>query len=131
MKPSAALRAPRAQWRVGARRARAAPGRLGVVGGAVRDALLGRRARVAEIDVVVEGDPEPVARALGEVVAWHERFNTYDVVTPDGAHADVVMARAERYAAPGALPDVRPSGPGGRPAAPRLHGQRGGRQRRG
>jgi tRNA nucleotidyltransferase (CCA-adding enzyme) len=81
-----------------------------VVGGAVRDALLGRRARVTEIDVVVECDPEPVARALGEVVAWHERFNTYDVVTPGGCHVDVVMARAERYAGPGALPEVRPSG---------------------
>jgi tRNA nucleotidyltransferase (CCA-adding enzyme) len=82
-----------------------------VVGGAVRDALLGRLgATGAEIDVVVEGDPEPVARALGEVVAWHERFNTYDVVTPDGDHVDVVMARAERYSAPGALPEVVPSG---------------------
>jgi tRNA nucleotidyltransferase (CCA-adding enzyme) len=81
-----------------------------VVGGAVRDALLGRLGTAgAEIDVVVEGDPEPVARALGEVVAWHERFNTYDVITPDGDHVDVVMARAERYDAPGALPDVRPS----------------------
>lgn len=80
-----------------------------VVGGAVRDALLGRVGVAgAEIDVVVEGDPEPVARALGEVVAWHERFNTYDVVTPAGDHVDVVMARAERYSAPGALPDVRP-----------------------
>jgi tRNA nucleotidyltransferase (CCA-adding enzyme) len=81
-----------------------------VVGGAVRDALLGRGGAGGEVDVVVEGDPEPVARALGEVVAWHERFNTYDVLTPDGGHVDVVMARAERYAAPGALPDVRPSG---------------------
>ncbi|HEY6762918.1 MAG TPA: hypothetical protein VI318_25670 [Baekduia sp.] len=77
-----------------------------VVGGAVRDALLGRG--VAELDVVVEGDPEPVARALGEVVAFHERFNTYDVVAPGGCVVDVVMARAEGYAAPGALPDVRP-----------------------
>jgi tRNA nucleotidyltransferase (CCA-adding enzyme) len=81
-----------------------------VVGGAVRDALLADRRpfAAAEIDVVVEGDPEPVARALGEVVAWHERFNTYDVITPDGGHVDVVMARAERYSGPGALPEVRP-----------------------
>ena len=34
-----------------------------VVGGAVRDALLGTPPR--EIDLVVEGDPGPVARALG------------------------------------------------------------------
>jgi tRNA nucleotidyltransferase (CCA-adding enzyme) len=75
-----------------------------IVGGAVRDALLGRP--LGELDVVVEGDPEPVALALGEVVAFHERFGTYDVVCGDCFY-DVVTARAERYAAPGALPDVR------------------------
>ncbi|WP_272477787.1 hypothetical protein [Baekduia alba] len=79
-----------------------------VVGGAVRDALLGRTP--GEIDVVVEGDPEPVARALGEVVAFHERFCTFDVVAPDGSLVDVVMARDERYELPGALPEVRASG---------------------
>jgi tRNA nucleotidyltransferase (CCA-adding enzyme) len=76
-----------------------------VVGGAVRDALLGRP--LGDFDVVVEGDPEPVARALGEVVAFHERFNTYDVLSGGGCFFDVVMARAERYSAPGVLPDVR------------------------
>jgi tRNA nucleotidyltransferase (CCA-adding enzyme) len=75
-----------------------------VVGGAVRDALLDRP--LGELDVVVEGDPEPVALALGEVVAFHERFGTYDVVSGDCFY-DVVTARAERYAAPGALPDIR------------------------
>jgi tRNA nucleotidyltransferase (CCA-adding enzyme) len=75
-----------------------------IVGGAVRDALLGRP--LGEFDVVVVGDPEPVARALGDVVAFHERFGTYDVVS-GACFYDVVMARAERYAAPGALPDVR------------------------
>jgi tRNA nucleotidyltransferase (CCA-adding enzyme) len=82
-----------------------------IVGGAVRDALLGRLEPAAhvDLDVVVEGDPEPVARALGEVVAFHERFGTYDVVAGDCVY-DVVRARAEAYAAPGALPDVFPSG---------------------
>ncbi len=75
-----------------------------VVGGAVRDALLGRP--LGEVDIVVVGDPEPVARALGEVAAFHERFGTYDVVSGDCFY-DVVTARAERYAVPGALPDVR------------------------
>jgi tRNA nucleotidyltransferase (CCA-adding enzyme) len=75
-----------------------------VVGGAVRDALLGRP--LGELDVVVEGDPEPVALALGEVVAFYERFGTYDVVA-GACFYDVVTARAERYTAPGALPDVR------------------------
>jgi tRNA nucleotidyltransferase (CCA-adding enzyme) len=77
-----------------------------IVGGAVRDALIGRAP--GEIDVVVDGDPEPVARALGRVVAFHERFNTYDVIGPDGCLVDVVMARTERYRVPGALPEVRP-----------------------
>ena len=77
-----------------------------VVGGAVRDALLGHVPR--ELDVVVVGDPAPVARALGTVAAFHERFGTYDVVAGDGCVYDVVTARAETYAAPGALPDVRP-----------------------
>jgi tRNA nucleotidyltransferase (CCA-adding enzyme) len=76
-----------------------------VVGGAVRDALLGNAPR--ELDLVVEGDPAPVARELGEVVAVHERFGTYDVLDGDCLF-DVVRARSETYAAPGALPDVRP-----------------------
>jgi tRNA nucleotidyltransferase (CCA-adding enzyme) len=82
-----------------------------VVGGAVRDALLGRleRGELVDLDIVVDGDPEPVARALGEIVASHERFGTYEVVA-DGCLFDVVRARAERYAAPGALPEVIPAG---------------------
>jgi tRNA nucleotidyltransferase (CCA-adding enzyme) len=45
-------------------------------------------------------------------VAFHERFGTYDVVGTDSVGGgdcfyDVVTARAEHYAAPGALPDVR------------------------
>jgi tRNA nucleotidyltransferase (CCA-adding enzyme) len=76
-----------------------------IVGGAVRDALLGLPPR--EIDLVVEGDPRPVAEALGEIVAVHDRFGTYDVAG-GGCLFDVVRARSESYAAPGALPDVRP-----------------------
>jgi tRNA nucleotidyltransferase (CCA-adding enzyme) len=75
-----------------------------IVGGAVRDALLGMPPR--ELDLVVEGDPGPVAAALGEVVTFHDRFGTYDVAA-DGCVFDVVRARSESYAAPGALPDVR------------------------
>lgn len=78
-----------------------------LVGGAVRDALLGREPR--ELDVVVAGDPEPVVAALGgRVRERHERFGTAVVELDDGATVDVVRARAETYAHPGALPDVRP-----------------------
>jgi tRNA nucleotidyltransferase (CCA-adding enzyme) len=76
-----------------------------VVGGAVRDALLGRPHR--ELDVVVEGDTGPLLALLGGEVRHHERFGVATVATPDGP-VDVVRARAESYPAPGALPIVRP-----------------------
>jgi len=78
-----------------------------VVGGAVRDVLLGREPR--ELDVVVEGDPAPAVAALGGTSVAHDRFGTAIVTPPGGGRAvDVVRARAESYAAPGALPDVCP-----------------------
>jgi tRNA nucleotidyltransferase (CCA-adding enzyme) len=80
-----------------------------LVGGAVRDLLLGRK--VVDLDVVVEGDGVAAARAaagaLGGSVREHDRFGTATVVAPDGFAFDVVTARAESYPAPGALPEVR------------------------
>jgi tRNA nucleotidyltransferase (CCA-adding enzyme) len=80
-----------------------------VVGGAVRDALLDAVPR--ELDVVVEGDAEPVARRaaerLGGDVVVHDRFGTA-TVRSRAATFDVVSARTETYAQPGALPDVTP-----------------------
>jgi tRNA nucleotidyltransferase (CCA-adding enzyme) len=76
-----------------------------LVGGAVRDLLLGRPWR--ELDVVVEGDVDAAAARLGGEVAAHERFGTARVTVGDCAF-DLVRARAESYAHPGALPDVRP-----------------------
>lgn len=82
-----------------------------VVGGAVRDLLLG--GAPLDLDLVTDGDVEAVAARIAAVlgadaeVAGHERFGT--VVVRGGGHAyDVVRARAESYSAPGALPDVRP-----------------------
>ena len=91
----------------GARLLRAfAPGDgVHLVGGAVRDLLLGRPWR--ELDVVVEGDVDAAAARLGGEVAAHERFGTARVTVGDCAF-DLVRARAESYAHPGALPDVRP-----------------------
>ena len=91
----------------GARLLRAfAPGEgVHLVGGAVRDLLLGRPWR--ELDVVVEGDVDAAAARLGGEVAAHERFGTARVRAGDCAF-DLVRARAESYAHPGALPDVRP-----------------------
>src|SRR6478609_5974688 len=81
----------------------AAKGQSGVhiVGGAVRDLALGLVPH--EIDLAVEGDPDPLLAALGGADVEHERFGT---ATVDGV--DVVRARAESYPQPGALPEVRP-----------------------
>src|SRR5918992_4595393 len=78
-----------------------------VVGGAVRDLLLGREPR--ELDFVVEGDAVAVARRaaarLGGQVLVHERFGTATVSAPDVVF-DLAGARRERYERPGALPEV-------------------------
>jgi tRNA nucleotidyltransferase (CCA-adding enzyme) len=82
-----------------------APGEgVHVVGGAVRDLLLGRPPR--EIDLVVEGDLEAaVARLGGDAVTAHDRFGTARVLFGD-CEVDLVRARRERYLRPGALPEV-------------------------
>jgi tRNA nucleotidyltransferase (CCA-adding enzyme) len=74
-----------------------------VVGGAVRDLLLGREPH--ELDFVVEGDALEVARRIGGRVVAHERFGTATVSVP-GATFDLASARRERYPRPGALPEV-------------------------
>jgi tRNA nucleotidyltransferase (CCA-adding enzyme) len=79
---------------------------LWLVGGAVRDALLGEPVR--DLDVVVEGDAIALARELGEIVSEHDRFGTAEVRLRDsGAKVNIAAARTETYARPGALPDVR------------------------
>jgi len=76
-----------------------------VVGGAVRDALLGRAPR--DLDLVVEGDAAEVARRLGEEPLLHERFGT---ATANGV-VNLAAARRERYERPGALPEVELGAP--------------------
>ncbi len=82
---------------------------VSLVGGVVRDALLGRPPG-PDIDLVVEGDAIRVARrlggALGVEVTTHARFGTAALTLDDGTLIDLVTARRERYAAPGALPEV-------------------------
>ena len=90
--------------------ARAAAERTGVeaylVGGSIRDSLLGRTP--AELDLVVVGDPTPFVTALGGEARLFERFSTATVQT-QGGRIDVAVARTEAYADPGALPDVSPA----------------------
>ncbi len=90
-----------------------------LVGGAVRDLLLGRRPR--ELDVVVEGEGSPFGHAAASLAGGlasrlgtlaetneHERFGTATVEWSTG-RVDVATARRERYASPGALPEVEPA----------------------
>jgi tRNA nucleotidyltransferase (CCA-adding enzyme) len=88
-----------------------APG-VWVVGGAVRDLLLGLGASVVDLDLVVEGDAVAaagrLAEALGGELVAHERFGTA-AVRAGGHEYDFAPARAERYARPGALPEIRPA----------------------
>jgi tRNA nucleotidyltransferase (CCA-adding enzyme) len=77
-----------------------------VVGGAVRDLLLGRGR--ADLDLVVEGDAAALAARLGAEPVSHERFATAKVVL-DGHELDIASARSESYPHPGALPLVTPA----------------------
>jgi tRNA nucleotidyltransferase (CCA-adding enzyme) len=85
--------------------------RVYLVGGAVRDLILGQVS--SDIDIVVEGDGFAFARKLvhklkAEAV-FHEKFRTATLTFKDGMMLDVVTARSESYARPGALPDVVPA----------------------
>jgi tRNA nucleotidyltransferase (CCA-adding enzyme) len=89
-----------------------------LVGGAARDLLLGRSPR--ELDVVVDGPADAFAGRIAAIVDCrfaaddgsrcgverHERFGTASVAWKRG-RIDVAARRAESYAAPGALPEVR------------------------
>jgi len=83
--------------------------RLYVVGGAVRDLLLGRP--LVDVDIVVEGDAAALARRVaqqtGGRVEAHDRFGTAKVIH-NGQSLDLAAARTETYARPGALPTVQP-----------------------
>jgi tRNA nucleotidyltransferase (CCA-adding enzyme) len=79
-----------------------------LVGGTVRDILLGERS--FDVDIAVEGDAIALAQALadglGGRVRAHEKFGTAVVVYGEGERVDVVTARTEFYDAPAALPAV-------------------------
>lgn len=83
-----------------------------LVGGWVRELIAGR-VPGGDIDVTVDGDLESLIEnldpALGlEVHERHRRFGTA-TVKAGGLRIDLARARRERYASPGALPDVEPA----------------------
>jgi tRNA nucleotidyltransferase (CCA-adding enzyme) len=77
-----------------------------LVGGAVRDLLLG--GAPVDLDLVAERDVSAIAGRLGGEVTVHDRFATC-TVSLDGYSYDLARARRERYPAPGALPEVEPA----------------------
>ena len=84
-------------------------GDLYLVGGVVRDLLLGKATR--DIDLVVEGDAIDLAGRLADIkpirLTIHPRFNTAKMEWGKWS-VDLATARSESYARPGALPDVVP-----------------------
>jgi tRNA nucleotidyltransferase (CCA-adding enzyme) len=82
---------------------------LYLVGGGVRDLLLGRIN--IDLDLVAEGDAMDLAtnlsQKLGARVTTYQQFGTAKIVW-DNFTIDLVTARAEIYERPGALPTVRP-----------------------
>ncbi|HSD25223.1 MAG TPA: hypothetical protein VLB79_12955 [Solirubrobacterales bacterium] len=77
-----------------------------LVGGVVRDLLLGRE--VADLDVAIEGDAEALTDLSGFSLERGGLFLTGRLEQGD-VQIDIARARAESYPAPGALPEVRPA----------------------
>jgi len=87
-------------------------GAIYLVGGAVRDALLGEAS--PDVDLVLEGvEPAAVARFLtrrfGGSHGVHYSFGTAHASLDLGIEVDLATAREEDYPSPGALPRVRSS----------------------
>jgi tRNA nucleotidyltransferase (CCA-adding enzyme) len=76
-----------------------------LVGGAVRDLLLG--GRPLDLDIAVDGDVEALAGRLGGEIRAHGRFGTATVQSGSAVY-DLARTRRERYARPGTLPEVAP-----------------------
>ena len=80
-----------------------------LVGGSVRDALMGLKP--GDLDITVESPPKDfaptIAAALGGQVVMTSQFSTARLSVSD-VEFDLVMARSETYREPGALPEVAP-----------------------
>ena len=94
-----------------AEKAAAIDGDLYLVGGSVRDMLLGLP--IKDLDMVVEGNAALLAleasKELSGEVRTYSRFGTATVKL-EGQRFDLATARRETYSRPGALPRVSPSG---------------------
>ncbi len=80
---------------------------LYLVGGTTRDLMLGRQ--FVDVDLAVDGDGLELAAAIGSPEPISEsRFSTLRISAAD-ARYDLARTRRERYAHPGALPEVEPA----------------------
>ena len=83
---------------------------LYLVGGVVRDLLLGRTN--LDLDLVVEGNAIELAQQLAKInqgkITTYPQFNTAKLQWSKWS-ADIATARSETYTKPGALPRVKPS----------------------
>jgi tRNA nucleotidyltransferase (CCA-adding enzyme) len=77
-----------------------------LVGGVVRDLLLGRE--VADLDVAIDGDAAALTDLPGFSFERDALFLTGRIEQGD-LKIDVAQTRAESYPRPGALPEVRPA----------------------
>jgi len=83
---------------------------LYLVGGVVRDLLLGRTN--LDLDLVVEGNAIELAQQLAKInqgkITTYPQFNTAKLQWSKWS-VDIATARSETYTKPGALPKVKPS----------------------
>lgn len=81
--------------------------RIALVGGAVRDAYLGRTP--SDLDVVLEhGQIETLAQATNLPYIFHPEYQNATLTLPDGRSVDLVRSRAEQYPVAGANPHPLP-----------------------
>ncbi len=81
-----------------------------LVGGVVRDIILGRE--IKDLDILVEGKAIELAKKmeqdLGGELITHQRFGTATLHLSDGLEIDFTSARREFYTRTGVLPTVEP-----------------------
>jgi tRNA nucleotidyltransferase/poly(A) polymerase len=85
---------------------------LWLVGGALRDLLLGRPTK--DVDLAVEagaGSALELAARLAALPGWslearHDRFGTATLAAPGGLRVDLAATRREEYASPASLPVI-------------------------
>lgn len=79
-----------------------------LVGGVVRDLILGRKNQ--DLDIVVEGDgiafSEKLSEKLGVRIKKHSEFETSNFLLDERFRIDIATSRNEFYAYPAALPQI-------------------------